>query len=159
MLLLNRIYGEEVTGMNKLDVALKLLQLLNERRTIDSKTVAHELNVSIRTAQRYLVELSILPCVTTNQEEHSYTLNADYKLSGALSNGHPSPVVDALARQKPAEPEKVGKRLCLFCGSLRLSSSGATAIVGPPHSNNLTRINRLASIISKKLKSGKCPFP
>lgn len=148
--------------MNKLDVALKLLQLLNERKTIDSKTVAHELNVSVRTAQRYLVELSILPCVTTKHEQHGYTLNADYRLNGALSNVQASPAqpaVDQPSRQKPAQPETVGKTLCLLCGGARLTSKGVTAIVGPPHSNNLARINRLAAIISKRLKSGKCPFP
>ena len=49
--------------MNKLDTALRLLRLLNERRCIDSRAVADELNVSMRTAQRYLLELSGLPCV------------------------------------------------------------------------------------------------
>jgi hypothetical protein len=150
--------------MNKLEVALKLLQLLNERKTIDSKTVAHELNVSIRTAQRYLVELSILPCVTTKQEEHSYTLNADYRLNAALRNGHASPALPAAdkpaqQKQKPAQPESVGKTICLLCGGRGMTSKGGATMVAPPHSNNLTRINRLAAIISKRLKSSKCPFP
>jgi len=46
--------------MNKLYTALSLIKLLNENKKIDSKKVSEELGVSIRTAQRYLLELSIL---------------------------------------------------------------------------------------------------
>jgi hypothetical protein len=118
--------------MNKLDVALKLLQLLNERKTVDSKTVAHELNVSIRTAQRYLVELSILPCVTTKQNEHSYTLNPDYRLNGALSNGTPPSATARLSKEKGAQPEGIPGALCLLCGSSRTPSKGGRYHRRPP---------------------------
>ncbi len=47
--------------MNKLEVAIKLLRLLNERKSITSKMIADEFNVSVRTAQRYIRELSVLP--------------------------------------------------------------------------------------------------
>ena len=70
--------------MNKLGVSLKLIQLLNERTCIDSKTVANELNVSIRTAQRYLLELSALPCVITDEKNFHYCMASDYKIKEAL---------------------------------------------------------------------------
>ena len=60
--------------MNKLYIALALLKMLSERNEINSKYVANELNISIRTAQRYLLELSILPFVTHNPERKSYSL-------------------------------------------------------------------------------------
>jgi DNA-binding IclR family transcriptional regulator len=70
--------------MNKLEIALKLLRLLNERRCLDSRIVADELNVSLRTAQRYLFELSGLPCVITDEKAHTYCLNSEYPLKEAL---------------------------------------------------------------------------
>jgi hypothetical protein len=74
--------------MNKLYVALKLLRLLNERRSIDSGLVAEELSVRLRTAQRYLNELSGMPCVITSDENNrSYSLSSEYRLNNALFNG------------------------------------------------------------------------
>ena len=72
--------------MNKLHVALKLLQLLNDRKSINSRIVADEFNVSIRTAQRYLLELSGMPCVTVSEEgqDNHYGLAPDYKLKDPL---------------------------------------------------------------------------
>jgi hypothetical protein len=70
--------------MNKLNVALNLLKLLNERREIDSALVAGELNVSIRTAQRYLCDLSSLPCVSHDEQNHKFCIVPDYPLKKAL---------------------------------------------------------------------------
>jgi hypothetical protein len=75
--------------MNKLYVALKLLMLLNERKGIDSGLVADELNVSLRTAQRYLNELAGLPCVTVSEgTTRTYSLAPGYRLNSGLFNGH-----------------------------------------------------------------------
>ena len=55
--------------MNKpamMDWALRLLRLLNERKVLNSRIVAEEFDVNIRTAQRYLLYLSDLPCVVVD---------------------------------------------------------------------------------------------
>jgi hypothetical protein len=67
--------------MNKpamMDWALRLLRLLNERKVLNSRIVAEEFDVNIRTAQRYLLYLSDLPCVVVDEEKHTYTLTSDY---------------------------------------------------------------------------------
>jgi predicted DNA-binding transcriptional regulator YafY len=74
--------------MNKLGTALRLIRLLNERKALDSRIVATELNVSLRTAQRYLLELSSLPCVIAYEKEHIYALSPDYHLKDALLHDH-----------------------------------------------------------------------
>ena len=76
--------AERSAAMNKLNVALNLLKLLNERKEIDSTLVASELNVSIRTAQRYLCDLSSMPCVSYDEESHKYSLMAEYHIKKAL---------------------------------------------------------------------------
>ena len=70
--------------MNKLHVALSLLKLLNERKYVNSAVVAGELNVSIRTAQRYLCDLSSLPCVSHDEQKHTFCLVPDYPLNKVL---------------------------------------------------------------------------
>ena len=72
--------------MNKLIVALNLLKLLNERKEIDSAVIAEELNVSIRTAQRYLCDLSMMPCVSYDELNHKYSIVEEYPLKKALLN-------------------------------------------------------------------------
>jgi predicted DNA-binding transcriptional regulator YafY len=67
--------------MNKpamMEYALHLLRLLNERKRITSRVVADEFDVDIRTAQRYLLHLSALPCVVVDEATHSYSLASDY---------------------------------------------------------------------------------
>ena len=73
--------------MNKLYVALRLLQLLNERRCITSAIVADDLDVSLRTAQRYLLELSGFPFVVWNERNNSYSLAPAYTLKRTLLSG------------------------------------------------------------------------
>ncbi|MGA1847634.1 helix-turn-helix transcriptional regulator [Deferribacter abyssi] len=70
--------------MNKLFTALRLIKLLNERKKINSKIVAEELEVSIRTAQRYLLELQILPGVIYDEKTKTYSLLDHYKFEGTL---------------------------------------------------------------------------
>lgn len=145
--------------MNKLDVALRLLQLLNERKSIDSKTVAHELDVSLRTAQRYLMELSILPCVANDSNSHTYYLDSDYKLNGALipcqSEGK------AAVQSHPVRRHYLGRTTCMVCGYVRADSEDARRSVLSSHTNlsNISKIDKLASIISKRLKRGRCSYP
>lgn len=146
--------------MNKLDVALKLLQLLNERKTIDSKTVAHELDVSLRTAQRYLIELSILPCVATDSSRHSYYLNPDYKLNGALQSCQSDH--SSTAKTVPAKRHYAGRMVCLACGCIRADSdrlSEATPLSSHAKASNISKIDKLAFIISRRLKKGRCSYP
>src|SRR3990172_6368599 len=79
-----------------MDWALRLLRLLNERRVLTSRIVADEFGVNIRTAQRYLLYLSDLPCVITDEEKHSYSLTSDYIVSDKILNVSEMSMVCAL---------------------------------------------------------------
>lgn len=73
--------------MNKpamMDCALRLLRLLNERKVLTSALVAEEFDVCIRTAQRYLLYLSALPCVSVDEEKHTYSLITDYVINDKI---------------------------------------------------------------------------
>ena len=147
--------------MNKLDVALRLLQLLNERKAIDSKTVAHELDVSLRTAQRYLMELSVLPCVANDSNSHSYYLNADYKLNRALVNSC-SAERNAPERRDPVKRHYLGRSMCMVCGNINAEPDDRTRtalLSGPAKASNIAKIDKLASIISRRLRKGRCSYP
>jgi predicted DNA-binding transcriptional regulator YafY len=78
------------------DWALRLLRLLNERRVLTSRIVAEEFGVALRTAQRYLLVLSDLPCVITDEKKHSYTMTADYIVSDGILNVSEMSMVCAL---------------------------------------------------------------
>jgi len=79
-----------------MDWALRLLRLLNERRVLTSRIVANEFGVNIRTAQRYLLYLSDLPCVITDEEKHTYSLTSDYIVSDKILNVSEMSMVCAL---------------------------------------------------------------
>lgn len=67
--------------MNKLYVALNLIRLLNENRTVTSAIVAEDMNISLRTAQRYLLEMSHLPGVCYDDARHCWYMTEKYGLS------------------------------------------------------------------------------
>jgi len=79
-----------------MDWALRLLRLLNERRVLTSRIVADEFGVTLRTAQRYLLVLSDLPCVITDEKKHTYTMTADYIVSDRILNVSEMSMVCAL---------------------------------------------------------------
>lgn len=79
-----------------LDWALRLLRLLNERRRITSRVVADEFGVDIRTAQRYLLHLSTLPCVAVDEKEHVYSLTSDYVFDEKILGAADLPLFIAL---------------------------------------------------------------
>jgi hypothetical protein len=142
--------------MNKLDIAVRLLRLLNERKELDSRTVANELHVSIRTAQRYLMELSAMPCVTNGRNHNTYSLDASYELNKALL-GETSSQEEMTVERAPARP--LDKSLCLICGNSRNYFNGT--FWGPDNRpiSNKHKIDRLTSIIERRLKSNHCSFP
>jgi hypothetical protein len=85
--------------MNKpamMDWALRLLRLLNERKVLNSRIVAEEFDVNIRTAQRYLLYLSDLPCVVVDEEKHTYSLTSDYVITDKILNTSEMALVCAL---------------------------------------------------------------
>lgn len=136
--------------MNKLDVALKLLRLLNERKTLDSRTVANELNVSLRTAQRYLLDLSSLPCVITYEKEHTYSLATDYQIKDALCKTE-------YPFQKPHQDAiEIHKAICAVCGGGRnfLDLPFVPVNSSIPRSNR-QKIEQLIFLVGRKLKEGK----
>lgn len=67
--------------MNKLYVALNLIRLLNENRTVTSAIVAEDMGISLRTAQRYLLEMSHLPGVCYDDARHCWYMTEKYGLS------------------------------------------------------------------------------
>jgi predicted DNA-binding transcriptional regulator YafY len=79
-----------------MDWALRLLRLLNERKVLTSRIVAEEFDVNIRTAQRYLLYLSDLPCVVVDEEKHTYTLTSDYVITDKILNTSEMSLVCAL---------------------------------------------------------------
>src|SRR5512134_3840788 len=90
---------EKPRSMNKpamMDWALRLLRLLNEKKVLTSRVVAEEFDVNIRTAQRYLLYLSDLPCVVVDEEKHTYTLTSDYVITDKILNTSEMSLVCAL---------------------------------------------------------------
>lgn len=154
--------------MNKLNVAIKLLQLLNDRKFIDTKIVANELNVSLRTAQRYLLELSTLPCVLFDDKNRSYSLDATNKMNKVLLNGADKKTdsgnglnmneipVGGINKKSSANNalnmniNSFNKMMCLICRNNRMSFSKA-----PPSCQNNSILsnnhvmNKIVSIIKK----------
>lgn len=82
--------------MNKLHIAIRLIQLLNENKRIDSKLVATRLEVSLRTAQRYLLDISAMPFVLYDEETFTYSLAGDYTLNDSLLNAAEHSLVSAI---------------------------------------------------------------
>ncbi len=147
--------------MNKLDTALRLVRLLNERRCIDSRIVADELNVSLRTAQRYLLELSSLPCVLTDEKEHTYCVNAEYPMKEAFAGGRSK---EELVREFQAgfhAALTLKDVTCLACGEAKkgfLEPLLMPARNGIPRDNR-QKLNLIVSLVRERLKGGRCGFP
>jgi len=83
-------------GPTRMDWALRLLRLLNERRALTSRIVADEFGVALRTARRHLLHLSGLPCVITDGKKHTYTLTTDTIVGGRIPNASEMSLVCAL---------------------------------------------------------------
>jgi len=149
---------ERSKPMNKLHVALKLLQLLNERKSINSRIVADEFNVSLRTAQRYLLDLSSMPCVIISEEgqDNHYGLAPDYKFKGPLLKAdEPEHVIYRVSRSHQGGLQ-LNDTICMMCGKSRGKLFESPYMHGR---DNRQYINRWVSIIRKQLSNGKCGFP
>lgn len=70
--------------MNKLNVALGLFRLLSENREINARMVANHFEVSKRTAQRYLEEISYLPFIHRDEQTYTYFLTDKVSFSDSL---------------------------------------------------------------------------
>jgi len=101
--------------MNKLEVAIKLLRLINNRKIINSKIISEELNVSLRTAQRYLKELSTLPYIVSLDNNGNYEIYSDYKLKEAVLSPN---VCELILKEKNDSNNAVvsSEVLCSVCG-------------------------------------------
>lgn len=142
--------------MNKLDIALKLIQLLNERNSINSKSVADLLNVSLRTAQRYLFELSKMPYVITdeNEKDFKYYLNSSYKFKKAL--GKTSYNNNKQKNHKYNSVINIKYILIFMCSNGKYSFELPLSAVRD--GNKLQNFNKLVYIIKKRLTQLKCTF-
>jgi predicted DNA-binding transcriptional regulator YafY len=147
--------------MNKLDIALKLLRLLNERKALDSRIVSTELNVSLRTAQRYLLELSSLPCVITYEKEHIYALSPDYHLKHALLHDHRSEQSLQAFQKDSHVALKLNDAICTACDTSRRDPLGLASFPARICSNrdNRQKVNQLVSLIRKRLKEERRGYP
>lgn len=67
--------------MNKLSVALNLIRLLNENREVTSAMVAEDMEISLRTAQRYLLDMGSLPGVCYDEGRHVWYMSERYRVS------------------------------------------------------------------------------
>ncbi len=140
--------------MNKLEIAIKLLQLLNERKTITSRVIADEFKVSIRTAQRYLQELSALPCFVNQQRNSSYELYPDYKFKEALLNTSLCEIL-----QKKIQSDRsvnTGEIACLVCGLSHDKYSHSLFVFDTSDIDNAYKMDQLLEHIRSKLKANKC---
>ncbi len=82
--------------MDKLHVAVELIKLLKSRKCINSKTVANELNVSLRTAQRYLSEISYIPGILYDEKKHCYCLIEEKKFNEIIFNNEELSLLSAI---------------------------------------------------------------
>ncbi len=144
--------------MNKLEIAIRLLQLLNERKTITSKVIADEFQVSLRTAQRYIRELSSLPCFVNNEKRNCYELYPNYKLKDALLN---TSACDILAKnlQNTHGAPGPGEVICLFCGLAREKISQSLFVIEADDLNDESRFEQLMAHIRRELEAKRCSFP
>lgn len=147
--------------MNKLDVALRLVQLLNERERLNSRLVAGELNVSMRTAQRYLLELSRLPCVIVDEEEHSFRLNPDYPLKTAITLGNsPEPAQQSASQAKSVRQPR-NRSYCAACVQKRRQLREIPALLNRMRNHHDPRrfLNQLIQLILDAQGIGQCNYP
>jgi len=143
--------------MNKLDVAIRLLQLLNERKSVNSRIVADELQVSLRTAQRYLLELSVMPCVVNLDNNHTYSLNPNYKINEVLLNGNGHNQTDLQANSMQGGNTK--QIMCIVCGEIiKAGNRMPRSCYGGIACSNNYAIDKLVSIIKKKLEGKRYGF-
>ncbi len=140
--------------MNKLEVAIKLLQLLNERKTITSKVISDEFDVSIRTAQRYLRELSALPCFVNQQKNNSYELYPDYKLKEALLNTSLCDILHKKIRNDRAVNS--AEIACLVCSLSHNVYNHSLFVFDASDIANEHKIDQLLGHIRTMLKANKC---
>jgi hypothetical protein len=132
--------------MNKIEVAIKLLQLINERKIINSRIIAEELKVSIRTAQRYLRELSALPCIGNNDNNRDYELYPDYKIKEAVLNSNFCEII-LNKFNKNFKSATANELYCLVCGYTKGKILHSLLIFDDNHEENKLKINQLASTI------------
>ena len=144
--------------MNKLEVAIKLLQIINERKVINSRIIADELKVSIRTAQRYLRDLSALPCIGTTDNNRDYELYPDYKLKEALLN---SSLCEMILNKlnKNYKSSTTSELYCLVCGYDNDEILHSMFIFDDNYKENKLKLKQLAATIKAMHDSKKRSSP
>ena len=134
--------------MNKLEVAIKLLQIVNERKVINSRIIADELNVNIRTAQRYLRDLSMLPCIGNKDNNGDYELYPDYKLKDAVLNSS----LCELIRSKLNKNHRFtanNEAICMVCGHVNDKKIQTIFVFDDNSLDNKFKLGQLTSIIDE----------
>jgi predicted DNA-binding transcriptional regulator YafY len=141
--------------MNKLEVAIKLLQIINERKVINSRIIADELNVNIRTAQRYLRDLSALPCIGTKNKNRDYELYPDYKFKEAVLNSSLCEII-LNKLNKNYKLSATNEVFCLVCGYARDEILHSIFIFDDNDKNNKLKLKHLTSKIKAISEAQQC---
>ena len=138
--------------MNKLEIAIKLLKLINERKIINSKIISDELNVSLRTAQRYLKELSTLPYIVNLDNKGNYELYPDYKLKEAVLNPD---VCEILLKTVPEQTNYVTANIAVVsvCGFIDTEVYHTLHVFTKNDDNYIQKFNELKLAISSIITS------
>jgi hypothetical protein len=130
--------------MAKIDIAIALIKLLNERKAINSKLVASELNVSLRTAQRYIKGLSALPCFSSDDNRHQYELLPDYKFKQALLN---TSICEMILKHMNVDYRntKVNQVFCFVCG---INKSKILQTISVFDKNDLNNVDKFMELVT-----------
>jgi predicted DNA-binding transcriptional regulator YafY len=141
--------------MNKLEVAIKLLQIINERKVINSRIIADELNVNIRTAQRYLRDLSALPCIGNKNNNRDYELYPDYKFKEAVLNSSLCEII-LNKLNKNYKSSVTNEVFCLVCGYASDEILHSIFIFDDNDKNNKLKLKQLTSKVKAIREAQQC---
>ena len=72
--------------MDKLGVAIELIMMLNRYQKLDTRKIRDEMGVSLRTAQRYMQQISMIPMVVYDEATNTCALTEDADLKAFLSS-------------------------------------------------------------------------
>jgi hypothetical protein len=141
--------------MNKLDVAIRLIQMLNERKFINSNIIAEEFDVSLRTAQRYIKELSTLPCFVSHENSNCYELVPNYKFKEALLHSNIFDIIRNKLRYNNCDCTG-DEVFCLVCGAVKGKICEKLFVFDDADIDNKLKFDQIITIIRDILREHNC---
>jgi hypothetical protein len=115
------------------------------------------LDVSVRTAQRYLRELSALPCVITHDDNNNYEICPDYKLKEALLN---SSFCEIVLRKlnKSNNASTIDEVYCVVCSKTRDELSHSLLVFKDKDLDDSYQFEQLNAAVKDMLRLKKDSF-